>query len=190
MIIAVTGKIGVGKTTVASFFKKWGAAVIDADRIGHRILEQKRRELMRLFGKGILKGGRVNRNAVGDLVFSSPKDLRLLNSLVHPPMIQEIMMQRAQWKKRIAVIDAALYNELQLSKISDSVVLVRAKKEIVEKRMKGMRLNRMRLNISELQREPSTFDFLIQNNGSRKQLEEAAQLVWSSVLKRMKRELR
>ena len=177
MIITVTGKIGVGKTTVAAFFRSLGAVVIDADKIGHQILEQKREELLRLFGKRILKGRRIDRKVLGDLVFSNPKNLRLLNSLVHPQMILEIERQSAG--KKIAVIDAALYKELRLSKISDLVILVTAKKEIVEKRMKSS-LDRIR----KFQAEPSSFDFLIQNNGSRKLLENAALRVWDNVSER------
>ena len=52
MVIGVTGNIGSGKTTVANIFKELGAKVIEADKIGHLLLEKKqvKRKLVPSFG--------------------------------------------------------------------------------------------------------------------------------------------
>ena len=57
MLIGLTGQIGAGKTSAAGVLAKLGAAVIDADQIGHEVVSQSaalRRKLVRAFGPAIV----------------------------------------------------------------------------------------------------------------------------------------
>ena len=46
MIIAVTGILGSGKTTVSKMFEQLGAELIEVDKLGWKVLEEKRRRLL------------------------------------------------------------------------------------------------------------------------------------------------
>ena len=54
MVIGVSGGIASGKSTVVSFFKEWGADIIDVDKLGWEVLESKQKEVIKVFGKEVL----------------------------------------------------------------------------------------------------------------------------------------
>ncbi len=93
--IALSGGIGTGKSTVASLLRLYGFEVIDADFIAHRLLKEKQKEVVDLFGEGILKEGEIDRKSLGARVFGDPKERARLEALLHPPIRQEIL-QKAQ----------------------------------------------------------------------------------------------
>ena len=87
-IIGLTGGIGSGKSTVAAMLAELGGKVIDADIIGHQVLEENelvKDKLVKRFGPDILnKDGKINRNALADVVFTSNSKTEFLNHLLHP----------------------------------------------------------------------------------------------------------
>jgi len=94
MIIAgVTGTIGTGKSTVARMFAELGAFVIDHDRISREVVEPGKpawRAILDSFGEGVLNDDRsINRQALADIVFKDSASLQMLNSIVHPAVLDE-----------------------------------------------------------------------------------------------------
>ncbi|MCL2898927.1 dephospho-CoA kinase [Brenneria tiliae] len=87
-IVALTGGIGSGKSTVADEFAKLGVSIIDADIIARQVVEPGKPALdaIRLrFGADILHAdGSLNRAALRQSIFSSPEDKQWLNNLLHP----------------------------------------------------------------------------------------------------------
>ena len=87
----LTGGIACGKSTVARYFQDLGAHIIDADRVGHELIEPGRaayEEIVERFGKEILdSGGRIDRKKLGPKVFADPQQLAVLNAIVHPRII-------------------------------------------------------------------------------------------------------
>ncbi|PWC16875.1 dephospho-CoA kinase [Brenneria corticis] len=87
-IVALTGGIGSGKSTVADEFAKLGVTIIDADIIARQVVEPGKPALdaIRLrFGADILHAdGSLNRAALRQRIFSSPEDKQWLNNLLHP----------------------------------------------------------------------------------------------------------
>lgn len=120
MIIGITGPIGSGKTQVAKILAELGAFVINADKIGHKLLGQETitKKIALFFGKGILdKNGRVNREKIGDIIFSSKTKLVKLNKVLHPLIKKEIKKNIQHFKSKssqnkcdLLVVDAALPN--------------------------------------------------------------------------------
>jgi len=92
--IALTGGIATGKSTASAFFRTWGFTVIDADTIAHEVLEDQRSAIGRMFGEAIVSDGRVDRKALGQIVFADTARRRELESLLHP-LIQEEISRRA-----------------------------------------------------------------------------------------------
>lgn len=83
IIIGLTGNIGSGKSTVATFLREMGYPVLDADLLSERARELKKAELKALFPEAFL-GEELDRRRLAQLVFSDPQKLRALEELIHP----------------------------------------------------------------------------------------------------------
>ena len=97
LIIALTGGIGSGKTTVSEIFKSKNIPVIDTDVIARQIVEKDKPEynkIIKLFGKKILnKDKNIDRLALGKLIFSSKEKRLQLEKLLHPVIWNTVASQ-------------------------------------------------------------------------------------------------
>jgi dephospho-CoA kinase len=88
VLIALTGGIASGKSTVAQRFAELGAVVIDADRLAREVVEPGTPGLDRIveeFGPGVLSAdGTLDRVALGAIVFDDEQARRTLNAITHP----------------------------------------------------------------------------------------------------------
>jgi dephospho-CoA kinase len=128
-IIGLTGKASAGKNVVASSFARQGCSVIDVDQLGHVVLELNQNLLGETFGPGILREGKVDRKALGALVFSDPEKLKALEAIMHPAMVRECkhLIEKAEEQGTEALlINAALLYRMQLYRLCDQVVFVKA----------------------------------------------------------------
>jgi len=128
--IALTGGIASGKSSVASIFREKGFIVIDADRIAHRILDEAAKEIGAHFGAHLLRGGGVDRKALGAIVFHSPEKRKVLERLLHPRIYAEILQlaHREEVKKEPYLIDLPLFFETARYNI-EKIIVVYAKPE-------------------------------------------------------------
>lgn len=190
IVIGVTGGLASGKSTVAGVFASFGARVIDADRVGHGILEGNKtviRQITDLFGKGILDGGKINRKKLKTLVFFDAKKLKELNKIMHPRILEKINKEQEAVKTGAVVIDAPLLIESGLYKKVDYVVLVRsAKKDMVKRAVsRGMRGEEARavisLQLSERKKRKAA-DFVINNNGDMEKVKKGAGKLWKRMV--------
>ena len=103
LVIALTGGIGSGKSSVANILAELGAAVIDTDEIAHDLTaagQPGARAIAREFGAGYLDaGGALDRKRMRELVFSDAAAKQKLETLLHP-------MIRAEVANRIARVTA------------------------------------------------------------------------------------
>jgi len=88
--VGLTGGLASGKTFVGRVLESLGCLVIEADKLGHEVLEpgaEAYASTIEEFGRGILNpDGTIDRTKLGDLVFGAPERLEKLNALVHPPV--------------------------------------------------------------------------------------------------------
>jgi dephospho-CoA kinase len=94
-IIALTGGIGAGKSTVAQFFCELGASVVDADHLARIAIERGSAgfdEVVARFGETILANGDINRKALAEIVFSDPVAKSDLEAIIHP-RVQKLFAQ-------------------------------------------------------------------------------------------------
>lgn len=90
--VGLTGGLASGKTFVARELAAHGCHVIEADKIGHALLAPDGAAFTAVvaeFGPGILEGGRIDRRALGRVVFQDAARLEKLNAIVHPLVIEE-----------------------------------------------------------------------------------------------------
>lgn len=89
-VIGLTGTIGAGKSTMLGWLRELGARTLDADALVSRLYESDQalqRELQARFGARVVANGRVDRAALGEIVFAGPDDrtaLADLEAIVHP----------------------------------------------------------------------------------------------------------
>lgn len=176
MILGVTGSIGSGKTTVAKLFSRHWCSMIDADEIGHKILENPLiyDKLRGFFGDGILaKNKSIDRKQLGNIIFDDAKKLKKLNSITHPIILKEIKNEITKIKnacpdKIRIVIDAPLLLETKAKELADKIIVVKCNKENVLKRLnkkypkeKIERILNAQMPLSEKIKHA---DFVIDNN--------------------------
>lgn len=111
--IALTGSIATGKSTVVSCFSKLGFDIIDADQIAHTILNEEYEAILKLFGKEVTKEGKVDRKALGKIVFSDKNKRQQLEALLHPLIYLriEVLSIALDRKKKPYFVDIPLFFE-------------------------------------------------------------------------------
>jgi dephospho-CoA kinase len=94
LVIALTGGIGSGKSSVAAMLKELGAAIIDTDEIAHRLTaagQPGARVIGEQFGPGYLRAdGALDRERMRELVFSDPAAKKQLEAILHPMIRAEV----------------------------------------------------------------------------------------------------
>jgi dephospho-CoA kinase len=117
-IIALTGGIACGKSTVAEYFKSLGIMVIDADEISRELVKPNTSALAEIiahFGEQIKnEDGTLNRKKLKAIIFEQPNEKIWLENLLHPLILKE-MFTRAQLAKSVyVVLDIPLLAEIDL----------------------------------------------------------------------------
>jgi dephospho-CoA kinase len=117
-VIGLLGGVASGKSWVAKYLAQLGAVVLDADRVGHQVLEEPevKQALRQRWGEEIFAAdGQIDRAAVGRKVFAppaeGPNELRFLEQIVHPRIGQRLSEQIAAARAAGApaiVLDAAV----------------------------------------------------------------------------------
>ena len=129
-VIGLTGGIAAGKSTVSARLGALGAHIVDADRVGHRILErggEAYAPVVAKFGAEILdEAEEIVRPRLGRLVFADPARLAELNRLTHPPMAEWMRREIAEVRARpspppFIVLDAAVLFEAGWDELCDEV---------------------------------------------------------------------
>ena len=134
-VIGLVGGVASGKTLVAAQLAALGCAVVDADRIGHELLEKEGicRAIRERFGPEVFDAaGRVDRGRLGERVFASGEDREALERIVHPELwrrVQEAVEAGRRREVPAVVLDAALVMEKGLDRWCDVVVYIKASEE-------------------------------------------------------------
>lgn len=141
--IGLTGPIGCGKSTVASWLAADGAVVVDADRVARDVLEPGTRELAAVvatFGPDLLAAdGTLDRAALGRIVFRDPEALNRLEAIVHPavrPRIVAAIEDAEAGGAPAVVIEAIKLVESGLALLCDEVWLVRCDAGVQRERLR------------------------------------------------------
>lgn len=136
--IALTGGIATGKSTVASLLGLNGLRIIDADTIAHRILDENSGWVVERFGAEFVKNGKVDRSALGKIIFADPAAKKELETFLHPK-IRTAIEEESEKQDRLKypyLIDIPLFFETSSYPIKNSVVVYTPKPLQLERFMK------------------------------------------------------
>ena len=147
-IIGLTGSIAMGKSTTARLFAEAGAPVHDADAAVHRLYEGPAVAAIEAVFPGTIRGGKVDRAALGQRVLGDAAALKRLEAIVHP-LVREsetrFLSEAEAAGAKTVVLDIPLLFETGGEKRVDAVVVVSAPAEIQRQRVleRGVSLERL-----------------------------------------------
>jgi len=130
--VGLTGSIAVGKSYVCDCFRELGCHVLDADKSAREVVEpgtQGLVQIVREFGSSVLQlSGELDRKKLAGIVFADEEKRKLLNSIIHPFVIdvQDRWIQACEEADPdgIAIVDAALMIEAGSYRRFDKIIVV------------------------------------------------------------------
>ena len=194
MVIGITGGIGSGKSSLVRLLVQRGAAAVDADRIGHQVLEipEVSTALTQAFGPAITDSeGKVVRQELGKQAFASREGFERLSRIVRPVLEQrlweEVALAEGPGRDHLVVVDAALIYEWGVAERFDRIVVVDAAVPLRRQRAmarQGLSLEEVEKRMAwqlPAQEKVARADLVVRNEGTLEELEQAADLVWRHV---------
>jgi dephospho-CoA kinase len=136
LVIALTGPIAAGKNAAGDALERQGFACVDADSLVHGIIEEKQEDILGAFlplarerGIDILRDGKIDRKALGSVLFGNPEALALQESIVHPEVEKKTRGFLEAHKDRPCAVNATvLYKTPGLLRQCDRVLYIDAPK--------------------------------------------------------------
>ncbi len=151
LVVALTGGIGSGKSTVGQIFEDLGAVVTDSDQLARNVVERGTTgfdQIVAAFGDEVLKNGDLDRAALAEVIFKDPVKRTQLEQITHPLIRRAFaeIVESAQ-NDSIVINQIPLLVESKHEYKFDHVITVSATEEIRIQRllMRGMNLTQKRL---------------------------------------------
>jgi len=196
IIVGLTGGVGTGKSTVASFFRELGAYVIDWDELAREVVRPHSKawtEIVDCFGQDILDSdSTINRRRLAEIVFSDPEKLGRLNRIVHPEVFNEDQRITAQIgsldSDAVVIKEIPLLHEAARHIAFHKVIVVSAAEETRLERLEGRGMSRddARRRIKSqlpLEEKARSADFVIDNDGLLDDTRRQVEAIYSSLSK-------
>ena len=191
LVVALTGGIGSGKSTVGQIFAQLGAIVIDSDQLARDVIERGSigfNEVVAKFGDEILKNGEIDRQILASLIFKDPAKRSELEQITHP-------LIRKAFAKVVssASPDSIVINQIPLLVESnhdykfDHIITVSASESIRSERLikRGLTNDqikqRMGAQATDQMREDIA-DSVIVNEKSEQEITDQVEKIWEQLL--------
>lgn len=196
LLVGLTGNIAAGKSTVARRFAERGATIVDADVLARRAVEPGMpayTQIVRRWGNEVLSpDGMLDRAVLREQVFSDQLQLEELNRIIHPEVLRmrdRLVAEARTRGDRVVVCDIPLLFERRLTEEFDRIVLVDAPRDMRLERLvrdRGLReTEAMDMIVAQMPAElkRARADYVIDNIGTRADVERAADDVWTSLVR-------
>lgn len=191
LVVALTGGIGAGKSTVAQFFAQLGALVIDADQLARLAIERGSdgfAEVMMRFGEDVIINGDIDRRKLAEIVFSDSKARADLEEIIHPK-VQALFAEAVADlnPEDILIYEIPLLVETGAAGKFDYIITVEADLELRTERLikKGLYISQIEKRISA-QATPDAREAIantvIRNDGDEDALLRQVENLWEDVL--------
>jgi len=187
LIVALTGGIGSGKTTVGDIFSELGAVVIDSDQLARAVLERGSKGfdlVLAKFGDAILRNGELDRSLLATLVFNDSQKRSELESIIHPLIRQNFAEIISNLPRESIVINQIpLLFESKGAYKFDHIITISAPEELRIERLKNRGLGfsdikkRIEAQANDLERE-SISNSIIRNDKDESHLRDQVESIW------------
>ncbi len=176
--VGLTGGIGAGKSEALAAFDRLGAATLSTDRVAHDLLEddEVRAALVDRWGEDVAPDGKVDREAVSEIVFNDRDELAWLESVTHPRVGAHVL----EWRQAldpevsVAVVEVPLLFEAAMEDAFDATVAIVAHDELRDARLRergqGGLGGREARQLDQAEKERRA-DHVIRNDASLEELE-------------------
>ncbi|MBN1366988.1 MAG: dephospho-CoA kinase [Dehalococcoidales bacterium] len=194
-VIALTGGIGSGKSTVANLLKELGANIIDGDKVAREILEPGTKGLQQVvaaFGKDILNAdGAIDRAKFAKMVFGKPEAVARLNGITfpifHKTVTDRLAELRQQGKTKVVVVEIPLLIAEDWTGVVDEIWVTVASEPIILKRLKDRSgyseaesLSRIHSQMTNEERIKHA-DHVINTDGTLAEVKERVKKLWGEL---------
>lgn len=199
VIVGLTGGIGSGKSLVAELFKKWGAAVVDADVLAREIVAPKSQTLRSIEHafqdhRILLENGSLDRAKLASIIFNNSEKRAELEAIMHPIIRQKWLEHLARLKSEkpsmIVYVAPLLFESNHPTPELESIVLVTAPEELRIHRItqrdtisRQAAILRMAAQLPEEAKLKMT-DYVIANDGTLETLTSRSKEVFDRLLTR------
>jgi dephospho-CoA kinase len=190
LIVALTGGIGSGKSTVGQMFAQLGAIVSDSDQLARDVLERGSigfDEVVTMFGDEVLKNGEIDRQLLASIVFKDPKKRSDLEQVTHPLIrkaFAEVVAKSAA--NSIVINQIPLLVESNHDYKFDHVITISVTEAIRTQRLlkRGLTADqikqRMQAQATDHMRE-SIADSVIINETDEQNLSDQVEIIWEQL---------
>ena len=196
-VIAITGGIGAGKSTVRRMFEDLGAFGIDADELARQVVEPGTvgaAMLREAFGPGFFnRNGHLDRGLMAQKVFTDPAAKNTIESILHPLIRkaekERLEQVRVQQPGAVAMVEIPLLAEGGRSKEYDGVVLVTAPENVRVSRLVDAgryeyneALARMASQVADGERE-KVADWIVDNGRRPEETEKQVKRIYDALVR-------
>lgn len=180
ILVGVTGNISSGKSIFCEFLKEEGAFVIDADKIGHKIIEEKKEKVKKIFGDYL------GRKEIREIIFKDEEKKKVYENWIWREIKRELRNIIREGKDGYYFVEGALIFESGADKFMDFVIYIKAKDEIIIERAKnrGFSENTVRKIIefqNVLKDKEKKANFVVENEGEISELKKKAEEVFIKI---------
>jgi dephospho-CoA kinase len=191
LVVALTGGIGAGKSTVAQNFAELGALVVDADQLARMAIERGSdgfAEVLLRFGDEIILNGDIDRKKLAEIVFSDEGARKDLEKIIHP-RVQATFAEVIEDLEHddILIYEIPLLAETDAAEKFDYIITVEADVELRKARLlkRGLYISQIEKRIAAQATQESReaiADSVIRNDGDEDSLLRQVENLWESVL--------
>jgi dephospho-CoA kinase len=192
LIIGLTGGMGSGKSTVARIFnEKYGIPVYEADAEAKKLMHRKqiKEKIIKAFGPESFVEGKLNTKYLANKVFGNKKQLKQLESIVHPE-VKKDFIRWADKQKNVpfVILENAILFESGMDKLCDYILYVQT---ALNRRIKRIK-NRDRLPEKDIEKRLShqlednilikKSDFVLNNDDSINHLMKNVEKLYTEII--------
>lgn len=189
LIVGLTGNIATGKSAVMRLAADEGALAIDADKIVHELMDHDadlQAAIGVAFGSGVRRpDGRIDRKALGDIVFNDPQAMQDLEAMVHPPVREELVRRVGESDASVVFIEAIKLLESGLAEACHQIWVTRCSRQRQLERLRVCRGMETQAAVERIKAQPppeekvARADVVIDTDGLMKDTEAQFEMAWS-----------
>jgi dephospho-CoA kinase len=196
-LIGLVGGIGSGKSTVAGIFRRLGAGVLDADKVGHEVLRLPavRAAIGGRWGQAVIgSDGEIDRKSLAKIVFApppnGPKELAELERITHPEIRQRLLAEIEKMAGdglQVAILDAPVLLKAGWQGFCDAIVLVDAplsqrQARVADRGWTAEELTRREASQESIDEKRQLANFVVDNSRDFEYISAQVERLWQSLL--------